>query len=110
MQQLAADVAAATAVVGYDLLRDVRDNVSSRPRVMTKIALVGGAAIGDTSVDVYIENYMVGRFTNTHIGNVAPIFPDDFVGTPNLMVPPGAKISAIVAVQGGTNATRIRVQ
>ena len=57
----------AAALVGVDLAAQDRNNVSSRPRVMRGVAVVGSVAVDDFWVDVFIGNHFVGRFYNTKI-------------------------------------------
>jgi hypothetical protein len=99
-------VAAATAVAGYDLFQNERWNVSSKRRVLRGIAAVGSAAINDCSFDLYVESAYIGRFYNTHAGVVAPI-QEDIIALGAIYVPPGSKVSAIVAVGATTNPINV---
>lgn len=90
--------AAATLTVGVDAFRNERKRTSSRPRIMTGVTIVGGNAINEASVDIYIEDYYVGRFRNTRAGVVAPIMPDDFQSVGAKAVPVGSQVAAIIAV------------
>lgn len=90
--------ATATLLVGVDIFRNERKQVSSQPRTMTGIVLVGANAINECEVDFYIEDFYVGRYRNSRNGVVAPILPDDFQGVGRLLVPAGSKISGIIAV------------
>ena len=95
--------AAATALVGVDLARNERVQVSSRNRTMRGIAVVGSAAINDCAVDAYIENAYLGRYRNSRAGVVAIVIPDDVKPTGSRAVPAGSKISLIVAIAPTTN-------
>ena len=55
-------VAAATAVLGYDLFRDQTWRVSSKVRKLKGMAIAGSTAALDTAVDLYVDQYYVGRF------------------------------------------------
>lgn len=90
--------AAATALVGVDLARNERRNVSSKPRVLRGIAVVGGNAINEAAIDVYIEDYYVGRFRNTASGVTNITIPDDVKPVGPHYIPAGSKVSLIVAV------------
>lgn len=90
--------AAATLIVGTDVFRNERNNVSSKPRVMRGIAMVGANAINEASVDVYIEDFFVGNFRNTVTGVVGTDMSQDTVPVGPFAVPPGSKISGIVRV------------
>jgi len=97
-------IAAASATAGTDLFKDERNNVSSRPRVVTGIAVAGSAAALDAKVSLYIERTYVGSFYNTATGSWNR---DEIVPLGNRYVPPGAKISCIVDTAPGTNPINI---
>ncbi len=88
--------AAATLLVGVDAARNERNNISSRPRVMTGLAVVGSAAVDDCAVDVYIEDYYVGRFRNTHAGVIQVEMPADLQPVGSKFIPAGSRISVII--------------
>lgn len=90
--------AAATLPVGTDVFRNERNNVSSRPRVMRGIAIVGANAINEASVDIYIEDFFVGNFRNTTTGVVGIDLASDIKPVGPHAIPPGSKVSAIVRV------------
>jgi len=102
-------VAAATAVVGYDLLQNNRKRVSSRIRAVTGFVLVGSAAINDTEVDVYAGDYYFGRFRNTRAGVVAPVIPDDYQAVRGTVIAPGDQITATVVDAPATNPIILQV-
>jgi len=87
---------AATLTVGTDAIRNERKKTSSRLRYITGLTVVGGNAINEAAVDVYIEDYFVGTFRNTHSGVAAALMPDDFQAVRAAASPPGSAISAIV--------------
>jgi len=89
--------AAATLTAGTDAFRNNRKRTSSRPRVVTGIAIVGGNAINEASVDLYAGDHFFGTFYNTHSGVVAPIMPDDLQPIRPTAVAPGDGISALIA-------------
>lgn len=99
--------AAATLLVGVDAARNERNNISSRPRVMTGIAVVGSLAIDDTAIDVFIEDYYVGRFRNTSTGVIQVTLPDDLQPVGSKFVPAGSRISCIIQTAPGTNPLNI---
>lgn len=88
----------ATLTVGVDAFRNERKNVSSRPRRITGIAIVGANAINECAFDLYIGDVYLGRYLNSLNGVVAPIYPDHFQPIGSRFVPPGEKIACIVAV------------
>jgi hypothetical protein len=101
-------IAAATAVVGYDLFGNTRWNVSSKRRTIRAIAIAGSAAINDCIVDVYVEDKYIGQFFNTRAGVVAPL-NEDVIPLGRVFVPPGSKISCIVADAPATNPIIVRL-
>lgn len=99
-------VAAASAVVGYDLTSGQLWAVQGRNRALTGFAMTGSAAAGDTKVSLYVDQVLVGEFYNTTTG-----FPtkDHFYNL-NAFVPAGSKISIIVTDAASTNPINVVVQ
>jgi len=102
--------AAATLTVGVDAMRNERKRTSSRLRWLTGIAVVGGNAINEAAVDVYIEDFYVARFRNTAAGVVGVTIPDDMVAVGPHAIPPGAAISAIIQTAPTVSPLIIRVE
>jgi len=100
-------VAAAVAVVGYDLLTNRPDIANAaRPRVLRAIALTGSAAAGDTAVDFKVGNRTVATLFNTATGfptNDASKFPTSY------SVPAGSPVSVIVTDAPATNALNLLI-
>lgn len=90
-------VAAATAIVGYDICQNQIWQQSDKPRFLRALACVGGNAINEANGDLYIGTVYVGTYYNTKNGVVAPI-QEDIKPLGKLYVPPGAKIMFIVRV------------
>lgn len=92
-------VAAATAVLNYDLTNGTLWAVQGNDRVLTGIAICGSAAAGDSKVDLFIDQVKVAELYNTSTG-----FPtkDHFYNLNNF-VPKGSKISLIVTDAASTN-------
>lgn len=101
--------AAATLTVGTDAFRNERKRVSSRPRVMTGIAIVGANAINEAAVDFYIEDHFVGQFRNSRSGVAQVIESEDVIPVGALNVPPGSQLSAQIAVAPTVNPLIIHV-
>jgi len=97
-------IAAATAVLGYDMFRDQTWRVSAKPRRLYGLGIAGSAAAGDCAVDVYIDQYHVGRFYNLATGWPTK---DHIVPLKGNAVPPGATVACIVSVAPGTNPLNI---
>jgi len=100
-------VAAATAVVGYDLLQDQVWNRSPVNRVLQGIALTGSAVVGDSEVEVFVDEVRIGSYFNNKL-LVANI--DDLLPTGNLGVPAGALLRAIVRDAPATSILYTMVQ
>jgi hypothetical protein len=100
-------VAAATAVLNYDLLSGRPDiAVSGANRVIRALGLTGSAAAGDTSVDVKVGNVTVSTLFNTATGFPtadAAKFPTQY------FVPAGTPISVIVTDAPVTNAINLLI-
>ena len=100
-------VAAATAVVGYDLLTNRQDiSMSSQARVLRALGLVGSAAAGDTVAEIKVANRVVATLYNTATGfptNDASKFPTYY------NVPSGAPVSVIVTDAPATNAINLLI-
>lgn len=98
-----ASVAAATAIVGYDLIRDEPWNVADVDRVITGMALLGSAAAGDTIADAMVGTQRIARLYNRTTG-----FPnmDDMVPL-DAFVPRGAKISVPVVDAPATSPINV---
>jgi len=87
--------AAATAVLGYNLLQNRPDVQSAgRSRTLRGFALTGSAVIGDCSVDVKVGDRVVGTFYNS--GLLTPQSNRD-VMIMSVHVPAGVPVSVIVA-------------
>jgi len=102
-------VAAATAVVGYDLLASGTGPRFARmagiDRVITGVGLCGSAAAGDTEVHVYVEDVFAGNFYNTTTG-----FPTvDHVCKTKIAVPANAQIRAVVNDAPATNPANLLI-
>ena len=92
--------AAATAVVGYDLLVNSLVSNSSQNRVLQGVAITGSTAIGDCAADILIDTIKVATLFNSKLltPNVDDIMPVD-----NLIVPAGAILHAYVTDAPLTN-------
>jgi len=100
-------VAAATAVLGYDLLTSRVDIATGAGRrVIRALGLTGSTAAGDTSVDVKVGSRVVATLFNSGTGfplNDASKFPTQY------LVPPGSPISVVVTDAPATNAINLLI-
>lgn len=101
-----ASVAAATAVVGYDLATGQIWQQSSGDRALTGFALKGSAASADTKVSLFIDTVKIGEFYNTSTG-----FPnkDDTVTLSDNYCPAGSQIHIYVDDAPATNPINVLV-
>lgn len=93
-------VAAASAVVGYDLATGQIWQQSSIDRALTGFALKGSAAGGDTKVSVYIDTVKICEAYNVSTG-----YPnnDDLIDLDMNLIPSGAQIHLYVDDAPATN-------
>jgi hypothetical protein len=96
-------VAAATAVLGFDLFRDEPWTVSDMDRVITGLGVTGSAAAGDAAVDLLVGQVRVVRKYNQTTG-----FPNmDNVQPLDAAVPAGSKVSAPVVDAPATSPLNV---
>jgi hypothetical protein len=94
-------VAAAVAVVNYDILQNERWTRSPVNRTLVAMGLAGSAAIGDTQVDYYIDEVRIAGLFNTATG--FPQVNRDMQPMGGLFIPAGAQLSGIVIDAAATN-------
>ena len=98
-------VAAATAVLGYDLLRDNPFQQSASARRIVAVALKGSAAALDSKVDLMVGALKVGEIFNSGTG--APNRDDLFrIGA---FVPPNQEVHAYVTDAPATNPLNLAI-
>lgn len=100
MSVLEVTVAAATAVLEYDLLTNREEyRQAPYPRLLKGVALKGSAAAGDTAVAIKRGTTEVGRVYNSGTG-----FPNrDDLKAVNVPVPPNAPLKLEVVDAPATN-------
>ena len=93
MPSYTAGVAAATAIVGYDLFTDEVWSRSPQDRILVGSGICGSAVIGDTEVELFIDEVRVGSFFNNRL-----LLPtqDEIQDLEDLFVPAGAQLRSIV--------------
>ena len=102
-------VAAATAVVGYDLLTDlpyVRQTGGNR--VLRRAGLAGSAAAGDSRVGIQVGGVPVGRLFNVNTGFVNS--DRDMRSMGDAFIPAGEALSALVEDAPTTNPLNLLVE
>lgn len=98
--------AAATAVLGFNLLGNSPHRQSTRQRTIRAVGVRGSAAAGDSAVSILVNATEVARLFNTNTG-----FPnrDDLVAV-GVVVPPGAEVAAIVQDAPATNPLNLLIE
>lgn len=97
-------VAAATAVVGYDLAGGTQWQQQSVDRALTGFALCGSAAAADTKISLYVDTVKIGEFylITTGVPTMDHLIPLD-----NNFVPAGAQIHVYVDDAPATNPVNV---
>lgn len=96
-------VAAATAVVGYDLADGTNWQAVGFDRMLNGAALKGSAAAGDSKVDIFIDQEKVAELFNTGVGfpNMDDMYPLE------VPVPAFSKIRILVTDAPTTNPLNV---
>jgi len=98
-------IAAATAVLGFDLARDTYWQQSDRPRNIVAIGLAGSAAALDTKVRIMVGAHQVGEIFNSNTGA-----PDrDSMFRIAAFVPAGSEVHAFVDDAPASNPINMAV-
>jgi hypothetical protein len=96
-------VAAATAVVGYDLATGTIWQQQNADRAITGFGFKGSAAAGDTKVSLYLDTVKIGEFYNVTTG-----FPNqDDVAMLDAYCPSGSQIHIYVDDAPATNPINV---
>ncbi len=69
---------ATTAAVGSNAFAGVFGQASPKARLIKRVALVGSAVVGDSSLDFYIGLTYAGTYRNTTVAN-APVEAKDWI-------------------------------
>jgi len=99
-------VAAATAIVGYDMFVGESWARTPQPRAINEIGVSGSAVIGDASVELLVDEVRIGSFFNSAL--LVPQF-DSMVNLGRLFIPGGALLRCIVRDAPATSILYIRV-
>jgi len=101
MPNFTADNTAAVAVVGADLFAGQVWARTPQDRVLNGVAYTGSAVIGDTEIEVYIDEVRVGSFFNSAL--LTPQVDRDVMPLESLGVPGGAQLRANVVDAAATS-------
>lgn len=94
MPSMTVGVAAATAVVGYDLLNDIRQAQSPNDRALTGVGLTGSAVIGDCEIELLVDDVTIGHYFNSAL--LTPQVDRDIISLEDLGWASGARLQAVV--------------
>jgi len=101
MPNFTADNTAAVAIVGADLFSGEVWARTPQDRVLNGVAYTGSAVIGDTEIEVYIDEVRVGSFFNSAL--LTPQIDRDIQPLESLGVPGGAQLRANVIDAAATS-------
>jgi hypothetical protein len=106
MPNYIASVPAATAVLDADLFEGERWARSPVNRALQGVGVAGSAVVGDTEIEIYIDEVRVGNFFNN-----ALLMPDNNQLMPleSLGIPAGAQLSCIVRDAAATSPINVMV-
>lgn len=100
--------AAATAVVGYDLLATLPyARVSGGGRVLRSAGMAGSAAALDSRIGVMVGGIKIGQLYNGATGGVSG--DRDMTDFGDAWIPPGETLSLLVEDAPATNPLNVRV-
>lgn len=104
--------AAAASAVGTNLMAGNRMQIVPRVRTVQRIGVVGSAAVGDASVDLFYGNTYIGTFFNTSAGaNLIPLDAKDLVNVAsNVGMEPNEPLNLLVSDAGATNVLVITLE
>lgn len=104
--------ASAGTAVGTNLTSGHRVQTSPMYRRVKRIGVVGSAAIGDASIDLYYGSTYMGTLFNTHAGaNLMPLSDSDMLFVDqNTMLKPNEALHLLISDAGGTNVLVVTME
>lgn len=106
MGNIVQSIAAATAVLGYDLMDGSILQSVGYPRVITGIGFCGSNAAGDCAADVIVDGRVYTQLINIDTG-----FPNnDEIIPQNIPVPAGSKIIVRITDAASTNPINLLIK
>lgn len=103
-----ANIPAATAVVGYDLLTGERDARVPFGRKLDTLIYTGSAVLGDSRIEIFVQGQSVGKYANTSLGLVATDKKDMI--PLDLDVPANSLLEAKVITAATTNPVVLQLE
>jgi len=105
-------VAAATAVVGYDLFDNMEWQVSNKARRISRIGLTGSDAVDACIVGIYFGGEKVAQLIPSKVGAIADAWVNNeqmFWVSDKRICRPGVPIKAVVEDAPATNPINIAI-
>jgi len=99
-------VAAATAIVGFDMFTGEPWARTPQRRVINEIGVTGSAVVGDSEVELFVDEVRIGNFFNSAL--LVPQF-DSMIALGRLLVPGGSLLRCLVRDAPATSILYIRV-
>ena len=100
-------IAAATAVVGYDLLGSSTFRQTTQGRVVRRAGLTGSAAALDTQIDLFAGSTKIGSLYNSATGAAQQ---DASMFTIQTALPANVSLSALVVDAPATNPVNLVIE
>lgn len=93
MPNFTVSVTAAVGVLDADILDGQRFARTPQNRTLEAVAYTGSAVIGDTEIEMFIDEIRVGSFFNSKL-----LTPnnDDLISLESLFIPGGSQLQAII--------------
>lgn len=96
-----ASVTAAVAIVGANIVDAQRWSRSPVNRALTSASYTGSAVIGDTQIDIFIDEIRVASIFNSAL--LTPQVDRDMIPLGALLIPAGAELQAVVVDAAATS-------
>ena len=112
MPSITVKESAAGSAVGTNLLSGNRLQNGVSYRRVRRIGVVGSAAVGDASVDLFYGSLYVGTFFNTSAGaNLVPLEAKDMMPIAGEdLAQPGENINVLISDAGATNVLVVTLE
>lgn len=112
MSNITIKESAAASAVGTNLMAGNRVQSAPRPRFVKRIGVVGSAAVGDSSVDLFYGNVYIGTFFNTTLGAaVLPLDARDMINvSSNVGMEPNEPLNVLISKASTTNILAVTLE
>lgn len=102
----------AASAVGTNLMSGNRIQLAAAFRRVKRIGVVGSAAVGDASVDLFYGSEYMGTFFNTQAGaNLIPTNDNDMLALQDeTLNEPGEPLNLLISDAGATNVLAVTLE